>query len=82
MLGGHFLNVTGTYETSAIQNAVQAMPNTSLSQGGVITTGALARHDLPASVTTQATNVALPVYGARAGLANPAGWRPAQVTTL
>lgn len=105
VMGGHFLNVTGTYDTSAIQNAVQAMPNThaftgyadpsspveatlsdglhldaesairfgaqyhagfkaaeantSLSQGGVITTGALARHDLPASVTAQVSNVAL-----------------------
>ena len=28
VLGGHFLNVSGTYDTSAIQNAVQAMPNT------------------------------------------------------
>lgn len=105
VLGGHFLNVTGTYDTSAIQNAVQAMPNThaftgyadpsspqeatlsdglhldaasatrfgpqyhagfkaaeantSLSQGGVITTGALIRHDLPASVNAQVSNVAL-----------------------
>lgn len=105
VLGGHFTNVTGTYDTSTIQNAVQAMPNTlpftgyadpsspveatladglhldaasttrfgaqyhagfkaaetntSLSQSGVITTGALARHDLPASLSAQVNTVAL-----------------------
>lgn len=105
VVGGHFLKINATYDTTEIQNAVQAMPNTqtftgyadpscpveaTLSDGlhldaastlrlgvkyhdglkaaqanttlgrtGTITTGAPSRHDLPAALTAQVASVPL-----------------------